>query len=452
MVRPPNGTQLLGRYTVLNPLGEGGMGLVLAVFDERLNRRVALKLLHRNGDDDNHTRFGREAQAMARLNHPNVVAVYDSGTLAPGTFFLAMEFVEGQTLDQWCLGKHWKEIVTAYSFAAKGLAAAHAVGLIHRDFKPLNVLVGADGRVRVTDFGVARMDSATHELATLMETSSWSESLTLSGVILGTPKYMAPELLRGHVADVRSDVFAFCVALYEALYGQPAFPGDTPEARRRAQLEGRVGPLPRQTSVPAFLGRAVLRGLSVDPARRPATMQHLLRLLEPRHLKTSQLAAALTVSAMVAVGIAGWLRERGEGCASVSRRVAQVWNSDLRSRIRAAMLATQAPFAPDTFERADAILNAYAESWGQLSTTVCQRGGPAKMVLLQEACLAGKLRQFQNLTELLSGSVDQALLTKAILAAEALTPVDSCEDERALTARVPPPELPEVRAQVLALE
>ncbi len=157
------GRLLAGRYTVLDFLGQGGMGVVVAAYDSRLDRRVALKLLRPGGKrllggGDEQARLVREAQAMAQLSHPHVVAVYDSGTLEDGSLFIAMEYVEGQTLRQWCTRqpRSWRQVLEAYLAAGRGLAAAHAAGLIHRDFKPDNVLVGQDGRVRVTDFGLAR--------------------------------------------------------------------------------------------------------------------------------------------------------------------------------------------------------------------------------------------------------------------------------------------------------
>ncbi len=444
---------MLDRYTVLKWLGEGGMGLVVAAFDERLNRRVALKLMRREGDADGEARFVREAHAMARLNHPNVVAVYDSGTVDAHTFFLSMEFVEGQSLQAWSRAqtRTWPEVLEVYRQAAQGLEAAHRAEIIHRDFKPLNVLVGQDGQVRVTDFGVARLDIKSTNAATSGPVAQWSGDLTLPGFTMGTPKYMAPEMLRGEVADVRSDVFAFCVALYEALYAQPAFPGETKASRLQAQLEGRISPVPRNSSVPSWLGNAVVSGLAVDPARRPSSMRQMLRLLQHKPFKKSRLVAAVSVGAMMVLGSIGWAR-KVDGCSAVARQLHDVWGPETRDQMRASMLATKAAFAQESFDRVESLLNRYADSWVELSMSVCQRKTPAQVVLLQEACLERKRRQFQNLTELLSGPEDNALLAKAIPAAEALVPVESCRDERALLARVPPPESPEVRMRVEALE
>jgi len=185
------GRTLAGRYTLLGTLGQGGMGLVLAAYDARLDRRVALKLLRsRRGSRSEKTeeaRLLREAQAMARLNHPNVVAVYDAGTLENGSVFIAMEYVQGQTLSRWRQQQErsWREVLGVYLAAGQGLPAAHAAGLVHRDFKPDNVLVGEDGRVKVTDFGLARGEP-TEPLPTpsgmkALSAADWDTPLTLPG-------------------------------------------------------------------------------------------------------------------------------------------------------------------------------------------------------------------------------------------------------------------------------
>jgi serine/threonine-protein kinase len=283
------GRPLAGRYTVLEQLGQGGMGVVLAAYDARLDRRVALKLLlprrEARGDEAARARLLREAQAMARLSHPNVVAVYDAGSLEDGHIFIAMEMVEGQTLRQWTKerARSWREVLEAFLAAGRGLAAAHAAGLVHRDFKPENVLVGRDGRVRVTDFGTA---------------------LTLPGAVPGTPRYLAPELLTGAPADARSDVFAFCVSLHEALFHQYPFPGDTVRERLRAMAQGQLAPLPTRTEVPAWVGRVLREGLSADPRERPPSMEALLLALSRSPAGSRARWLALAASLVVGLGLA----------------------------------------------------------------------------------------------------------------------------------------------------
>jgi tetratricopeptide (TPR) repeat protein len=454
MTRPSAGTQLLGRYTTLKVLGEGGMGLVVAAFDARLNRRVALKLLPKGTNAESEARLVREARAMGRLSHPNVVAVFDSGQLDAGTLFIAMEYVEGQTLQSWCneAQRGWSDILTTYCQAARGLEAAHQSGLIHRDFKPLNVLVGTDGRARVTDFGVARSDLHVSEVHAPAVSEAWSTSLTLPGLVMGTPKYMAPEVLRGQNAGVRSDVFAFCVALYEALYQQPAFPGETQQARLESKLKGQSPKLPQGSSIPAWVGRAVLRGLSADPARRPASIRQLLGMLQPPARRAQRMGMTMALVAVVSWGAWAAHRRAETGCQAVAFQLGPVWSDSVKSRLRAAMLGTQAAYAENTVVRVEAVFDRYAESWVKLRQEVCEKQGSTQLVLLQEACLERKRRQFHNLTELLSEKPDVELLAKAVTAAQSLAPIETCADEQALTARVAPPELPEVRAQVEVVE
>src|SRR5262245_38853464 len=224
----------VGRYLVLSSLGAGGMGVVFAAYDPQLDRKIALKLL-RSGlagsSKDARTRLQREAQAIAQLSHPNVVSVYDVGTTTDGDLYIAMEFVEGDTLTTW-LKKYprtWREIIDVFLQAARGLFAAHSVGLLHRDFKPDNVLVGGDGRVRVTDFGLARSVITPEEAVRPGSSgpSALNAELTATGTVLGTPRYMAPEQLTGPDIDARADQFSFCVALYEALWGVHPLPGAT---------------------------------------------------------------------------------------------------------------------------------------------------------------------------------------------------------------------------------
>jgi serine/threonine protein kinase len=291
----PPAAQRIGRYAVLRQLGEGGMGVVLAAYDEELDRRVAVKLLREHGAHafEHRMRIFREAQAMARVSHPNVVQVYEVGEFSPpgsreSQVFIAMEFIDGVTLYDWQRqdGRAWEEILGVYLAAGQGLRAAHDSGLVHRDFKPDNVLVGSDGRPRVADFGLARGgdDAAdkTPPVAPAPERSAGfllRSPLTQAGAILGTPMYMSPEQYRGELAGPRSDQFSFCVALYEALYGVPPFDGSTFEALRANVLLHRVRPRPAGTAVPPFVHETIVRGMALDPEQRFASMAELLAAL-----------------------------------------------------------------------------------------------------------------------------------------------------------------------------
>ncbi|MBL8627402.1 MAG: serine/threonine protein kinase [Myxococcales bacterium] len=283
-----DGLTAIGRFEIQRKLGEGGMGVVYLATDPTLGRRVAIKILHRDGGDPAaaRRRLLREAQGTAQLAHEHVVVVHEVGTHEEHVF-LAMEYVPGTTLKAWQVGRGWREVLAMYRRAGQGLHAAHAVGLVHRDFKPDNVLVGDDGRVRVTDFGlVAAVDELgldlSHDAATLRGELDLAVSMTRTGTILGTPRYMAPEQHRGELVDARADQFAFCVALYEAWYQHPPFAGHSYEALLANVLAGEVRPVPASAEVPAALRDAVLRGLQRQRDARFASMQELLAaLVEP---------------------------------------------------------------------------------------------------------------------------------------------------------------------------
>ncbi len=301
----------VGRYLVLQTLGTGGMGVVFAAYDPQLDRKIALKLL-RSGlqlaTKDAQKRLRREAQAIAQLSNPNVVGVYDVGTTDDGDLYIAMEFVEGETLTAWLKSypRSWREIIEVFLQAAKGLVAAHGVGLLHRDFKPDNVLVGGDGRVRVTDFGLARslllIDEESARGQTPSLPTALNAALTATGTVLGTPRYMPPEQLAGPDIDARADQFSFCVALYEALYGQHPLAGNTSVAMYEKGEP--ASPVPDNTKVPASIGRAVSRGLERDRAKRFPGMSQLMSELSPPTPKLSPRIAVAAGTAFLALGAA----------------------------------------------------------------------------------------------------------------------------------------------------
>ncbi len=262
--------KVFGKYTLVDRIGAGAMGVVYRAEDPGLGRKVALKLLHKP-DETLAKRLVQEAKAMAQVNHPNVVQVYDAG-ISEGSTYIAMELIKGGSLRTWQQEKRpLPEVIEAYIAAGRGLAAAHAAGIIHRDFKPDNCLVGSDGRVRVTDFGLssARPNDDTDDTPEELE-------LTNSGVVLGTPAYMAPEQFTGGNVDPRTDQFNYCVALYEALYGSRPFKGKSFDELGDNVCEGRVSPPPRDSRVSGALRAILLRGLSKVPGDRYPTMDHLL--------------------------------------------------------------------------------------------------------------------------------------------------------------------------------
>ncbi len=330
----------LGRFVIEGVIGIGGMGRVYAARDPELGRQVALKVLRVGGSsqsdaDARRARLLREAQAMARLSHPNVVTVFEVGEFED-RLFVVMEKVEGANLSDWLRQepRPQGEVLDVFHSAGRGLLAAHAAGIVHRDFKPDNVLVGLDGRVRVTDFGLARPFYCADELPTPLsvtpidlEVASPADTLTPLGALVGTPAYMAPEQLSGLPVDARADVFSFCTSLWEALYKQRPFSGKTlAELKQRIDAgEARPGPT---RAVPAALRLELLVGLSADPARRQPSMEALLAALakartsalsRPRRLLAIGAAAALVASAAAALLL---LVSAGRGAARVRRAVA----------------------------------------------------------------------------------------------------------------------------------
>jgi len=307
----------VGRYIVVERLGAGAMGVVYAAYDPKLDRKVALKLLRRaraGGDHARRTaRLEREAQAVAKLSHPNVVGIFDV-LVYEDRVVLAMEYLGGGTLRAWMEAqKHpWREIVRMFIEVGKGLAAAHDAGQIHRDFKPDNVLLDGNGVPKVADFGLARVRSTTgvHKAVASDDEKDdlpleISPSLTRTGAITGTPAYMAPEQFLGKEVDGRTDQFAFCVALYEALYGERPFAGETILALSDSVTDGRLRPFAKGTDVPAWVRAIVLRGLRVAPADRYPAMDQLIVALanDPIARRQRRLWTGAAVVALVAAGL-----------------------------------------------------------------------------------------------------------------------------------------------------
>ncbi|HKE18328.1 MAG TPA: protein kinase, partial [Kofleriaceae bacterium] len=319
----PVATERIGRYRILRVVGAGGMGTVYAAQDPELDRVVALKLLDPSLAATDATtlraRLAREAQAMARLAHPNVIAVHDIGSFGD-QLFIAMEHVDGGTLRSWLRSapRDWRAVVEVMTAAGRGLVAAHAAGVVHRDFKPDNVLVGVDGRVRVTDFGLARLQTAAAGTSAAaaadggrIDARGVTTSLSRSGALLGTPAYMPPEQLRGEPADERSDVFSFCATAWEALYGERPFAGRDLAELGAAVCAGQLRPRPDRPAVPDRVHEAIARGLHAEPDRRWPSMSALLAAIEgavrvdvgsPRRARIA-IGLAVAAAAAAAAGV-----------------------------------------------------------------------------------------------------------------------------------------------------
>jgi serine/threonine-protein kinase len=310
----PPGTTIGERHVILDLAGRGAMGEVYKAYDRRLDCNVALKLLRVGGSgsraEEARARLLGEGKKLARVSHPNVVAVRDADEIE-GRVFLSMEFIEGQTLGAWLAAqaRSWSEVRSVFVAAGRGLEAAHRAGVVHRDFKPQNVMIGSDGRVRIMDFGLAELSSENAEVGEALRlldgvVSDETVALTRTGMLVGTPYYMAPEQFLGQT-DARSDQFSFCVALYRALYSEWPFPVPVASLAvlREAVMAGRLREPPAGTRVPQWLRRALMRGLEPDRSHRFSSMGDLLQALGDDQARPYRRVA--TVAALVAVAVAG---------------------------------------------------------------------------------------------------------------------------------------------------
>jgi tetratricopeptide (TPR) repeat protein/predicted Ser/Thr protein kinase len=438
----------VGRYVVIDQVGQGGMGVVYAGYDPELDRKVALKLLRpdRASGEAARMRLLREAQAIARLSHPNVVAVHDAGTIGDQVF-VAMEFVEGTTLREWLREKSrtWREVADRFVLAGRGLAAAHAAGLVHRDFKPDNVLLGRDGQVRVADFGIARAAGEEMEAAPPSGSGSILTSpLTEWGVAMGTPAYMAPEQRRDGSADARSDQFSFCVALWEALYKE------RPSAAPRE---------PAGTEVPGRLREVLLRGLAADPEARYPSMDELLRDLvrDPGGVRRRWLiAAALVFLGGAAFAGLGYFQARsGQLCGGAEEKLSAVWNGERKAAVHRAFAATGVPYAEETWTRVADSLDRYGSEWASTHREACEatrvRGEQSEDLLDRRMlCLDQRLEEVGALAGLFARA-DSQVVKKAADAVVGLPGLGGCSEVATLMGREPLAKDPEVRARVVVI-
>ncbi len=461
--------QAIGRYLVTGQLGAGAMGFVLAAHDPELDRRVALKLVRPEvltiGGSGAHARLVREAQAMARLSHPNVVPVFDAGTV-DDQVFVAMELVEGSTLREWLRAKPrtWREVRDAFLQAGRGLQAAHAAGIVHRDFKPDNVLVSRDGRVRVTDFGLARTAApdatappSPAQLDNSSPRTSASPVLTQAGAIMGTPAYMAPEAHDGQPTDARTDQFAFCVALYEGLYGERPFRGTTFQEVAQAVRTA----TPRFSSmgrkVPGHLRKVLARGLARNPADRFPSMDPILdELARDPDLAARRIAlgaGVLVLVGAVAVGVNVWDARARRACDRAGNTLAEVWNDARREAARASLVGSGVAYGDAAAAGAVAAVDRYAGRWIDMRVEACQatrvRGEQSEALLDRRiACLTDRLDEVDALANVLAHATPTTT-EHAVDAANALTPLARCADASALLAAV---ELPKDAAAVHAAD
>jgi len=360
----------VGRYEVREEIGRGAMGRVLRARDPSLSRDVAIKLILPSAlSSAAKDRFAREAVTLGKLRHPNVLEVFDVGE-SGGTPYFVMEFVDGHNLDAWSRGRNTQEVLECLRGAGRGLAAAHAQGVLHRDFKPSNVVVGAGHHAKVADFGLAGL-----EVTQTIPTGGGApiDSLTKTGAIMGTLAYMAPELLEGGKASIASDQFAFCVTMHEVLYGIRPFVGVDARALTVAIRRGEIPPAPQNITIPPRARRALVRGLAHDPGERFPSMRALIHELRPRRGASTKLGLGLVAGSGLVVGAAAFALASPEpsACTAFAGELDEVYDSRTRERIRAAFAESDLPYAKASSRSTLEGLDAYAEQWIEGATDTC---------------------------------------------------------------------------------
>lgn len=438
----------IGRFYILKRLGAGGMGQVFVGFDEDLGRRVAIKVLHGGGGPAEHDRMRREAQALAQLSHPNVVQVYEVGE-HDGSVFVAMEYVQGELLRAWAKGRRRREILEAFQQAGAGLAAAHRAGLVHRDFKPSNVIVGRDGRVRVMDFGLASgaltaRDPKEHTVVRATRSVLWDEHAQ-AGPVMGTPGYMAPEQWMRAPIDARTDQFAFCVALWEAMCGEKPFVGRTAKTLQISILGGQRREPPKGSRMPGWVRRALVRGLAKDPAQRWPGMPELLAELAAGPKRRWLWIAAVVQLAIAAIVVGVVVVRRSEAraladrCHAAGREITAAWEPGVQSRVRAGLIAAAPEFGATAFEHARPFVDDFVAAWADARARACMlpnfdpRWTPA-VVGRAEACLAAARWSLEG-AALALAEADAGVVQRAVQLAAELPAVAPCLDVGYLSRR-----------------
>jgi tetratricopeptide (TPR) repeat protein len=450
-----------GRYIIEGPLGGGGMGIVLAARDPGLDRPVALKILRTLRDSmpsEQAQRLEREAQAMARIAHPNVITVFEVDRVK-GQTYVAMELVKGTTLRGWLSERRrpWREIVDMFVAAGRGLAAVHAAGLVHRVFKPDNVLIGRDGRPRVGDFGLVA--DGVPDAASADEAPAGVD-ITTRGSAAGTPAYMSPEQWAGLAVDARSDQFAFCVALWDALWGRRPFAGSTPSELRAGATAGVIQEPPRTPRTPRWLLPVLRRGLAVDPAARWPDIRALLDALigaVRAHRRRAALAiAAIAVLASAAITFAVIGVDEAELCAVPSARVAAVWSPQRRANLGGALATVDPAHGAQRFDKIAAALDRGAHGWTAMYVEACRatrldRRQSDDLLDRRMACLDRWLDELEDTVRVTAQARTSDAVDHAVTAVTSLSPLEVCADARALQQALAPPVDAGRRAEAAAL-
>jgi tetratricopeptide (TPR) repeat protein len=427
-----------GRFRVEGMLGAGGMGVVFAAHDPVLDRRVAIKVMGATGDDTDgvaaEARMVREAKAMARLTHPNVVRVYEAGASRAGVF-LVMELVAGTTLARWLdRPRPWRDVLTRFIAAGRGLAAAHDAGLVHRDFKPANVLIGDDGRVMVTDFGLVSVGAA-GEATAAGSARVVADGLDLSsGALVGTPRYMAPEQHQREAVDARTDQWAFCAALWEALYRVHPFAADSIEVLAMRVCVDDLAPPADPRGVPDRLRVILSRGLARDPAARYPSMAALLAALEHDPLRRwRRVGLAAGAAALIAIAAFGWVRAvaRPTATGPCDAPPAVTWTAARHAEVAARFHQARAAAGDDAVARIGARLTDADRDHQAVLRAVCREDRADSSEFFERVgCLTRLRADRAALIDVLAKRTTAAVVDGAVAAVASLPPAASCLDPR----------------------
>lgn len=482
----PEGS-VVGRFQVGRVIGAGGMGVVYEALDPSLGRHVALKLVavergRRGPRTRVRDRMLREARALAQLSHPNVVTVHECGKVSDD-IYIAMELVAGETMDIWLRkGRSRDEILRAFIDAGEGLAAAHDAGLVHRDFKPQNVIVGDDGRVRVIDFGLARVlgrgDGTSSAGESLDEVSASDAderaslpppttptspgisaaprgALTEAGAVMGTPRFMSPEQHAGEDADARSDQYSYCVALYEALTDIPPFVGKSREALRTAIERQEIQAPPKGKTLPRWLSRAVTRGLAAEPGHRHPSMRGLLSELKRERFAPARVLglSALLVAVAAGVLLAATRQTPLDECNRGSVQADSLLPAEQFTRMEASFAGTGFKAASTAAQDVRRLVSRFKSGFQESYTRACQATfgdleQSTYLLDLKTSCLKRKKNQLSALLETFEHTENKKTVQVATEATVRVSSLVHCEDSQALTSAVPPPEDIRVRGRV----
>lgn len=439
----------VGDYVLGPVIGSGGMGVIYSAIDAKLHRKVAIKVIRGQQSaavaDYASSRLVREARTMARLSHRNVVTIYQVGTI-DDQVYVAMEFIDGQTLTQWLETERptWRQALEVMVQAGRGLEAAHAAGVVHRDFKPDNILIGRDGRVLVTDFGLARaqrlLDAAPPSSVDLPKDAN----LTMTGAIMGTPVYMSPEQHEGRPSDERSDQYSYCITLHEALYQQRPFAGESWDDLAVAKENGNISPIPSGTRVPRWLRAIIVRGLSVNPADRFPGMKDVLGLIDAQRARRRGFmvvgiaGAVAAATAVVAVATSRSTVDAVVACNAGSERIAAIWSDGHQQKARAAFFGTKRPFAEASWSHASATLNAYSTAWTTMYRDACEathtrREQSERLLDRRMSCLRRREQELQAVVDLFVAA-DATVVSEAAEAVNGLSRIQDCAPTEAMSA------------------